>query len=151
MAAPGTFTMGSLVLNPTSNLNFRLGAPGVVGGANNDLISVTGSLTLGGVLNVTNSASFGAGTYRLINYGGGLTNNGLGVGTTPVGFTASDFTIQTSVANQVNVVVGTSVLFWDGAQTVANNVVNGGSGDWNTTATNWTNASGERRDECRVE
>ena len=99
----------------------------------------------------TQSIYFTPGTYRLINYGGGLTNNGLGVGTTPVGFTASDFTIQTSVANQVNVVVGTSVLFWDGAQTVANNVVNGGSGDWNTTATNWTNASGERRDECRVE
>ena len=100
--SPGTFTLGSLALNPTSNLNFRLGAPGVVGGASNDLIAVTGGLTLDGILNVTNSASFGLGTYRLINFGGALTNNGLGIGTTPAGFSASDLTIQTSVANQVN-------------------------------------------------
>ena len=73
-----------------------------MGGASNDLIAVTAGLTLDGILNVTNSASFGLGTYRLINFGGGLTNNGLGIGTTPAGFSASDLTIQTSVANQVN-------------------------------------------------
>ena len=39
----------------------------------------------------------------------------------PAGFNAADFAIQTSVANQVNLVVGaTNVLFWDGAKTVAN-------------------------------
>ena len=73
-----------------------------MGGASNDLIAVTGGLTLDGILNVTNSASFGLGTYRLINFGGALTNNGPGIGTTPAGFSASDLTIQTSIANQVN-------------------------------------------------
>ena len=140
--SPGTFTLGSLALNPTSNLNFRLGAPNVVGGASNDLISVTGVLTLDGILNVTDSGAFGTGTYRLINYGGALMDQGLGIGVVPAGFNAGDFTIQISVANQVNLVVGTTALFWDGAQTVANGVVNGGSGDWNTTMTNWTTASG---------
>ena len=38
--SPGTIRLGSLTLNPTSNLNFRLGAPGVVGGPSNDLIVV---------------------------------------------------------------------------------------------------------------
>ena len=43
------------------------------------------------------------------------------------------------------VLAGTSsptVQFWDGAETVANGVINGGTGDWLNLETNWTNASG---------
>jgi len=44
----------------------ELGSAGVVGGAANDLVNVTGNLTLGGTLSV-NAPS--AGYYRLFNYG----------------------------------------------------------------------------------
>src|SRR3546814_7371650 len=60
--------------------------------------------------------------------------------------------IQTSVAQQVNLVVAggqnpdpepgavPDIQFWNGTTTVANGMVNGGSGIWNGTDTNWTDA-----------
>ena len=139
----GTITIGSLVLNGTSNLNFDLGAPNVVGGATNDLVQVTGALTLDGNLNVANAGGFGFGSYLIINYGGALTNNGLVLGTTPAGFTG-DFAVQTSVAGQVNLIVSptSGILFWDGPQLAANGAVDGGTSTWNNVRTNWTNAGG---------
>src|SRR5262249_14405455 len=74
---PGTLTMSSLTLGNGSLLNFDLGAPNVVGGSLNDLISVAGNLALLGTttLNVADSGAFAStpGSYRLINYGGTLT------------------------------------------------------------------------------
>ncbi|MEA2891646.1 MAG: hypothetical protein QOI05_2439, partial [Bradyrhizobium sp.] len=64
--SPGTLTLGALNLNSGSMSVFELGSPGVVGGATNDLVNVTGNLTLGGTLSV-NAPS--AGYYRLFNYG----------------------------------------------------------------------------------
>ena len=77
---------------------------------------VTGNLTLAGTLNITDVGGFGTGVYRLFNYGGSLTNNAMTIGTVPSGVTPGALSIQTSVANQVNLVVnGTSLLeFWDG-------------------------------------
>ena len=66
----GTLTVGSLVLNSGSVSNFDLGPPGVVGGGVNDLVAVTGNLTLAGTLNITDAGGFGTGVYRLFNYGG---------------------------------------------------------------------------------
>src|SRR3546814_5817156 len=67
----------------------------VGGGSLNDLIEVGGDLTLGGTLNVETAVggSFDPGIYRVINYGGTLTDNGLAIGTLP----SPDFYVQTSV------------------------------------------------------
>ena len=144
--SPGTQTIaGNLTLDAGSILNFELAQAGVIGGGINDLISVGGNLTLAGTLNVTALAGFGAGYYRLFNYGGTLTNNGLAFGTTPDGFTRQ---LLTDVAGQVNVLFNAGaqvVQYWDGIDlTGATATVNGdgGLGVWNASATNWTNPTG---------
>ena len=122
----GTLSVGSLVLSSGSVSNFELGPAGVVGGGVNDLVAVTGNLTLAGTLNIADLASFGTGVYRLFTYGGTLTNNIMTIGTVPAGVTASALTIQTSVTDQVNLVVsGTSLLqFWDGPNSTETGVRN---------------------------
>jgi fibronectin-binding autotransporter adhesin len=136
-----TLSMGSLTLDGGSVVNVSLGAPG-----NTRLFDVTGNLTLAGTLNVADAGSFGNGLYRLFDYGGTLTNNGMAVGATPTGYAAGDLTVQTSVVNQINLLVGAvapgSYSFWNGAQTTPNNMVNGGAGTWTAAGTNWTNAGG---------
>jgi autotransporter-associated beta strand protein len=91
----GTLTVKALVVNNSSTLAYRLGA-------SSSLVAVTGNLTLGGTLNVTDAGGFAASTYTLFTYTGGLTYNGLTVGTLPAGFNA---TVSTSTAGQVNLVV----------------------------------------------
>ncbi|WP_445379179.1 autotransporter-associated beta strand repeat-containing protein [Pseudochrobactrum asaccharolyticum] len=142
---PSTLTInGNLVLAATSNLNYQFGAAGVVGGPLNDLVNVNGNLTLAGQLNVTASAggTFGAGVYRLMNYTGSLTNNGLTLGTPN-----ADLRVQTSINNQVNLVntAGTSLSFWDGDAGPKNDgVIQGGNGTWFGSAANdnWTDQTG---------
>ena len=133
-------------------LAFELGQANVPGGPLNDLITVTGDLTLDGLLSVTETAggSFTAGVYRLIDFGGSLTDNVLLIaGALPNGLGG---TIQTAIANQVNLVVtagggGTpSVQYWDGSNVVANGTVDGGTGTWNATNTNWTDHVGAFND-----
>src|SRR5690606_41587002 len=53
------------------------------GGPLNDLINVGGDLTLDGTINVNTSVGgiMDVGVYRVINYAGSLTNNGLSLGT----------------------------------------------------------------------
>ena len=146
---------GNLTLVATSQLNFQFGQAGTAGGALNDLVDVTGNLTLDGTINVaaTPAGSFGAGLYRIANYGGTLTDNGLSVGTLPSGF---DATVQTSVAQQVNLIASASVppgggsgsgglSFWDGAAgPKGNSAIDGGDGVWqnSTSNDNWTNSTG---------
>ncbi|WP_010415237.1 autotransporter-associated beta strand repeat-containing protein [Citromicrobium sp. JLT1363] len=144
--SPGTLTInGNLALSGGSILNFEFGEAGVAGGALNDLVNVGGDLTLDGTLNVSPSAggTFGAGVYRLFNYGGTLTDNGLTLGTTPT----DRLFVQTSVANQINLIntTGVTFSFWDGAAGTNNGNVDGGDGIWQTGAgnTNWTGANGE--------
>ncbi|MGC1302772.1 MAG: autotransporter-associated beta strand repeat-containing protein, partial [Caulobacteraceae bacterium] len=112
---PGTLTInGNLVLGSAANLQMQLGQAGAAGGALNSLVVVNGNLTLGGTLNVTQSAggTFGDGVYRLIDYSGTLTDNTLAIGSLPLG----TGTVQTSIANQVNLVVsgGPTLTFWNG-------------------------------------
>ncbi|WP_163317758.1 hypothetical protein, partial [Enterobacter hormaechei] len=68
-----------------------LGAPSTT-----RLFNVTGNMTLGGTLNVSDAGGFGAGVYRLFDYGGTLTDNGLAIGARPAGVDASDLLVQTS-------------------------------------------------------
>ncbi len=139
----GTLTFGGLVLNAGSILAFDLGAPGDP--AASDRIAVTGDLTLDGTLNAADAGGFGLGVYRLIDYGGALTDNGLAVGAIPGGFDPSQLTVQTSIAGQVNLVVDSvipEIQFWDGANVTANGVVDGGSGSWTNAGRNWVDSAG---------
>jgi len=138
-ASGQTLTMGSLTLNSGSNVDVSLGAPSAT-----RLFDVIGNLVLAGALNVTNAGGFGGGVYRLFDYGGVLTNNGLAVGALPAGDSGL---IQTSIANQVNLVVSGGVVptlqFWNGVTTSPTGTVVGGSGTWTAgPTTNWTDAAG---------
>jgi autotransporter-associated beta strand protein len=89
-----TFT-GGLTLNSGAILNFEIGTT-------NDKVAVTGALVLGGTLNVTNLAGFGAGTYPLITYSGALSGVLPVIGSKPSGYSC---TVNTNTANQVRLVV----------------------------------------------
>ncbi|MCX6979269.1 MAG: autotransporter domain-containing protein [Verrucomicrobia bacterium] len=164
--SPGTITLGSLVLNALSTSNFELATPGVAGGLTNDLVNVTGALTLNGTVNVIhpNAAAPGflSGSYRLFNYapgqltigalptvgGGTLTLNGLTTTWTDGTFTDVTPSVITSVDGQVNLLVLPNgvgpVQYWDGGivNKVANGAVEGGNGNWNNFTANWTDGTG---------
>ncbi|WP_033074182.1 autotransporter-associated beta strand repeat-containing protein [Sphingopyxis sp. MWB1] len=143
----GTLNIGgNLSLGGGTRLAWELGEAGVVGGSLNDLVNVGGNLILDGTLDVTvpTGGAFDVGVYRLFNYGGTLTNNGLGLGIMPAG---SDVAVQTSVAGQVNLVnaAGLTLNFWDGGAGPKNDgIVNGGDGIWQASGgnDNWTDANG---------
>ncbi|ATY31086.1 autotransporter domain-containing protein [Sphingomonas psychrotolerans] len=144
--SPGTLTItGNYTLGAGSVLRYELGQPGVVGSATNDLIVVGGNLTLDGSLDLTALPDFGAGYYRLIDYAGSLTDNGLELGTTPPGFTG---TVQTGIAGQVNILFNDGaqrVQYWDGTDATGRSAAtngDGGMGVWRAGSTNWTAASG---------
>lgn len=154
-AGPGALAInGALNLAPAAVQNWEFGQAYVPGGAYNDLVTVGQNLVLDGTLNVSvpttpAGGNFGPGVYRVYNYGGTLTNNGLELGTMPAG--ASELYVQTSVANQVNLVNTTGVLlnYWDGTGGAGgvernNSVINGGDGVWELQANdNWTNMTGQ--------
>ncbi|WP_196217485.1 autotransporter-associated beta strand repeat-containing protein, partial [Burkholderia pseudomallei] len=146
LGTAGTLNIrGGLSLSSGSILNYDLGQPGTVGGTYNDLLTVGGPLTLAGTLNVsaTTGGAYGPGVYRIISYTGALTNNGLSLGTLPAGTSS---TLQTSTPGQVNLITNlTNTRFWDGAGNPNNNVVDGGTGVWNTGTganNNWTDSGG---------
>lgn len=83
-------------------------ANATVGGGINDLISGVTDLTLDGVLDVSGAGDWTAvvdfTTWRLFDYSGTLTNNGLTLGTMPTLGAGQSFLIDTSTAGQVNLV-----------------------------------------------
>ncbi|MCS3506239.1 autotransporter domain-containing protein [Achromobacter sp. JUb104] len=132
---------GDLSLSNTSQVNVALGlAP------NSALFDVGGNLTLAGTLNVTDQGGFGAGVYRLFDYGGSLVNNGLTVGATPFGVDASALTLQTAVGGQVNLASTSGALlgYWDGGNATRhdNGAIDGGAGTWRADGRNWANVNG---------
>ncbi|NVD40080.1 autotransporter-associated beta strand repeat-containing protein [Ensifer sp. HO-A22] len=143
--SPGTLTIGGdLTLNAGSTSVFELNAHGLVGSAgNNDLVKVGGNLTLGGVLNAQVAS---AGYYRLFEYDGSLTGSFAATAATSTApsFTVASHEVQTGIAKQVNLSVlgtGQTMHFWDGVDTTGNGAVNGGTGTWSSTGTNWTGPS----------
>ena len=143
----GTLTInGDLSLSAGTQLAYEFGQANVAGGALNDLVNIGGDLVLDGTIDVAVPAggAFDVGIYRVFNYGGALTNNGLTLGALPAG---SEVTVQTSITGQVNLVnaAGLTLNFWDGAAGPKNNgVINGGNGTWQTSSgnDNWTEATG---------
>jgi subtilisin-like proprotein convertase family protein len=78
---PGTLTIvGNVTLNAGTTLNYQLSAPNVSGGGGNDLIGITGNLSLNGTVQVVGLTGFGAGAYTLFDYTGALGGAGLTIG-----------------------------------------------------------------------
>ncbi|MBB1200279.1 transporter [Enterobacteriaceae bacterium 89] len=145
----GVLTMNNLTLSENSQLDFQFGKSNVPDAKDplNDLLVVNGDLTLDGRLNITQSpgGQFDVGVYRVINYSGNLINNSLLFGSVPEA--ANQLYVQTSVANQVNLVNTTGLLlnFWDGTGGTGgvlknNNQIDGGDGIWQNSHgnDNWT-------------
>jgi polygalacturonase len=96
LASSTLMVNNALNLGGTSTLNFGVGS-------NAAEVVVTGNLTLGGTLNVSDGGGFSNATYTLFTYAGSLTYNGLTLGSTPnTNFT---YTISTNTVGQVNLVV----------------------------------------------
>lgn len=133
----------SLVLGAESRVSVRLGTS-----SNQALFNVAGNLTLDGRIDVEDAGGFGPGVYRLFNYGGNLTNNGLEIGTVPTGYDSHNLNVQTAMAGQVNLVAADTgygpVLFWDGdnAANWDNGKIDGGDGRWRTGGRAFTDADG---------
>jgi fibronectin-binding autotransporter adhesin len=104
--SPGTLAItGNLLLGSTTILNYELNENNqAVGGGINDLVAVTGNLTLDGTLNVagipSNVFANLQKTWTLFTYTGVLTNNGLILGSLPTG--PNGWIIDTSNAGKVN-------------------------------------------------
>ena len=115
--SPGTLTINNALTTDANTIfGYDLnGGNNAVGGGINDLLTGITNLTLDGTLNITetvaNSFSTAAdGTkWRLINYTGTLTDNGLLVGTTPTLPAGESLSIDTSTAGQVNLLLSTAV------------------------------------------
>ncbi|MFZ4288163.1 autotransporter-associated beta strand repeat-containing protein [Variovorax sp. HJSM1_2] len=141
----GTLTInGNLGLNATSILRYSFGALGGV--AQNSRTDVYGNLVLDGLIDVTTpvGGTFDPGIYRIFNYSGTLTNNGLALGTVPA---ATTLALQTGIAGQINLINTTGLLtaVWDGASASQynNGIADGGAGIWSRNGTNtaWGDAS----------
>ena len=150
--SPGNLTLGELQLNNASVLDFELDSPTGIAGVDSDLITVTGDLTLDGILNITDLGGFDfavtagdTGSYTLFNYGGSLTDNLLTLGE---GLLAGyNYRVDTAIAGEVALIADfTGLQYWDGSQTTANAVPDGGNGVWSASDTNWTNPSGDTND-----
>ncbi len=126
-------TVGSLVMNTGGNLNVEIGTQVPI----IQTMTVT-NLTLDGTINVTGDVSWiGANPYLIINYTT-LVHNGVTAGTAPAGYT---FTVSdTGSAIYLNFAQAALGLYWNGGSTSGG--PNGGTGTWNSTNTNWTNAAG---------
>ncbi|MGU3521852.1 autotransporter-associated beta strand repeat-containing protein [Enterobacteriaceae bacterium C23F] len=139
LSSVGILTMNNLSLAENSQLDFQFGKSNVPDAKDplNDLLVVNGDLTLNGKLNITQApgGKFDVGVYRVINYSGSLTNNLLEIGVAPEA--ADSLYVQTSVANQVNLVnhAGITLNFWDGTGGTGgvlknNGAIDGGDGIW---------------------
>lgn len=144
----GNLTLGSLLLNEGSVLDYELAAPTGTAGVDSDLITVNGDLTLDGILNVADLGGFDFGlqegdsaSYTLFTYGGSLVDNALEFGQ---GLLAGyNYRIDTATSGVVSLLADFHGLqYWDGSSMVADDQIAGGSGIWNGTDSNWTNPNG---------
>ncbi len=113
----GTLTISNeLDLSDLTVLQFGLGT-------NSDRVVVSGNLTLGGQLNITNTGGFGVGSYTLFTYGGALTMGNVAFAYVPAGFV---YAISTNTVGQINLIV-TRPQF-NAINSGANGLVMSGSG-----------------------
>jgi len=116
----GTLSVSNdLLLDGAAVLNFDLGAI-----ATSYKVVVGNNLVLGGILNLTNVAGFGAGTYTLMTYGGTLSGTLPVIGSKPAGY---NVTVDTSIAGQVRLVVRVPVPVFGNVVLANGNLVFSGS------------------------
>ena len=97
--AGGPLTLGAGTLAITNSFNeLNSAALNFVLGTSAAEVAVTGNLTLGGTVNVTDGPGFGAGAYTLLTYTGSLSGTVPGLGSTPAGYT---YSFDTTTAGQV--------------------------------------------------
>ncbi|SHI18547.1 autotransporter domain-containing protein [Pollutimonas bauzanensis] len=142
--AIGALTVhGNLALSSGAILDYELGAPATVdnpAAGRSDRLVVTGDLRLDGTLNLAQGASPSDGAarlgyYRLMTYGGELTDNGLEVGAVPYGVPGL-YEIEAG-GGKVDLFVSASL----GDDTLQH--WQGGDGHWNSTDTRWLNQGGD--------
>ncbi|MFC0662164.1 autotransporter outer membrane beta-barrel domain-containing protein [Eoetvoesiella caeni] len=141
----GTLTVdGSMSLSSGSILEYELGSPGASGNPAagvSDRIDIAGDLALDGTLNLSPGTdpadgTAGVGYYRLMTYGGTLTDNGLTVETSRlVDTNGYGYEIQAGAGN-VDIFIGA-----DGDDTLQH--WQGGNGAWNDTNAQWLNKDGD--------
>lgn len=138
---------GNYTLGANANSVFELGTSGVVDGPTNDLVSIGKSLTLGGTLTLNDATDtpLTSGIYRLYTYDTSGTGNAAPSGAFAnivSGDASTDVVLLTDTVNHhVDALLTNGqqvVQFWDGADTVGNGTVDGGTGTWNAANTNWT-------------
>ncbi|WP_287915282.1 autotransporter-associated beta strand repeat-containing protein [Comamonas sp.] len=142
-----TLNTGTLTLSSGSNLDIWLGKPTI----DTPMINVTGNVAINSsTFNFFDIGDFENGTYRLINYTGTLNYGGANPGIFPADVVLGEITLSMdNVAKTANIVINSSALrnqYWDGNTSVANGTVEGGSGVWNATNTNWTKSAGGSND-----
>ena len=110
-SSPGTISIDALTLSDATISSFELNPTDqTVGSDINDLVVVIGNFTLDGLLNVT-SATLGdfslvtSGTWRLFNYSGELTNNGMTLNSMPALASGKSWQLDTTTAGQINLTV----------------------------------------------
>jgi hypothetical protein len=91
----------NFILFPSTVLNYALDP-------NTNRVAVVGNLALGGTINVTNGAGFGAGTYTMLTYTGTLSGTLPTLGSAPAGY---NYAFNTSTAGQVNLVATYTGVF----------------------------------------
>ncbi len=83
----GNLTVSDLTLNPASVLAFELGAPTLVQDPGSDFVTLTSSLVLDGVLNITPIDGFGTPVsgdkWLIMTSAGGIQDNGVVIGSAP--------------------------------------------------------------------
>jgi autotransporter-associated beta strand protein len=131
-ASAGTLsTSSSMILNTGSVLDYELANSLTPGGGINDLLSVTGNLTLGSSLTLNIDAYQGDlanGNYKLISYTGNLSGNtsGWSVGTNNASGPHS-YNFSTATPGEIQLIVIDGSPIWTGATSTS----------WDT-ASNWT-------------
>ena len=100
---------GDLGLNSSSVLDFELNAFDMtVGGGVNDLLTITGDLTLDGLLSISSGDAFTgltSGSWTLATYGGSLVDNGLDIGSMPTLDPTYSWSVNTSTPGVVNLTI----------------------------------------------
>ena len=143
--SPGTISLGGLSLGAGATTVFELQDPGTIGSNVNDLIAVTGNISLDGTASVTILDGFQLGTFTVITYTGTQAGTfaNLNSSISEIEFSVVDPLTTPGQIRLLSTFVGGS-LFWDGgvADSVGDNVVTGGDGTWSDTLVNWTIASG---------
>jgi polygalacturonase len=165
-----TLTLGSGTLTVSNSLNLSLGSSvlNYYLGTSAATIAVTGNLTLGGTINVTNGGGFANQTYTLLTYGQSLSGSLPALGAFPAGYGGS---INTSSAGAVNLVVTNSTggaspgtpanvaagagnslvtLTWSPVSTATNYVVQRSSTSSSSGYTTVTNTTGTTYDDLQV-